>query len=175
MITFKKFLGPMVLVGLLFFSACAKYTDPNVLSPVDFNNKFVEVINPLKERVEEVQKLYVEAIPKELTKDTTIDVTTMEARYEELDAITEKARDLQKSQSRNAAQETAVLAEYQTYLQDLDAYLDQYDAMILFYKSGEFKLDSAEVKEYDNKLNEGYKKFAEQHNKLVDVLGGFKE
>lgn len=143
------------------------------LSAIQFNNRFVETINTTSAALETSTKTYDEAIPNIVTEDSAVDVAEMESALAEARKNLEAAEVLSTLRSNNEEQQTAVEAQFKTFLELANTYLETYGQMITYYKEQQYKENLDKVGTFDKDLQKQYNQFIASHNKLVDVLAGF--
>lgn len=151
---------------ILLFTGCNLFK----LSPLEYNNQVVDVLNSTSEAIEASILIYGETVPDIVTEETEIDVISMEAYLEETEKVIGKASRVLYLESKDEEQQIEVLAEFENYLTTGEAYSALYAEILEYYSSGTYIDDLTQVKPYNNDLYEAYNAFIESNNTLVDIL-----
>lgn len=159
----------LLTLSLILFGC----TSGTTLSTIEFNNEVVDILNETSAAIEDTTTTYDESVPNIVTEEAIVDTAAMQTFYDDAMDKAEAARNVLNLKSRNQDQETAVKAEFETYLELSDSYLTTYGEMIEYYQSGSFAENLDSVATYDEELHLGYNDFIESNNSLVDILAGF--
>jgi len=167
--SFKKILLSSLFVAL----ALLAFSCSRGLSPIEYNNAVVDVLNKTSAAVQNSTTVYDAGIPSIVTETAAIDTSALQTAYTEMETQIQSASSILSLKSKNAEQETAVLAEFKNYLEISQEYLVLYAEMTAYYTDGTFSTDLEKVSEYDDSLHATYNEFIDSNNKLVDILGEY--
>jgi hypothetical protein len=123
--------------------------------------------------LEETTELYNQTLPGVITEEHEIDINEMEDSFKNAQKLFENSADLLNLESRNIEQQNAVRTELGTYRSAAELYLETYDAMLTYYRDGDYKEDLTKVETLDETLHTHYTTFIEANNDLVDTLESF--
>jgi|GEM_PF-837380 hypothetical protein len=166
--TLKNSLAISMVIAIgLFTSGCL---DDGKLSVIEYNNEVVDTLNTTSDIIEITTETYDVSVPNIVTEDAEIDTVAMQTAYDEAMANSLLAENVSLLVSRSPEQQTAVLAEFTTYLTYANDYLETYADMIDYYESAYFLEDLEGVAIYDELLHLQYNDFIDSNNSLVDIL-----
>lgn len=161
-------LSALLLIALL--PACSLFSK---YSEVEYNNLIVDHVNNTSLAIEKTATLYNETLPEVVTEKDTLDLGEMQTGADDARQLLADTEKLIAYESRNTEQQTAVIAELQTYMEAGDLYLQSYSEMLQYYVDGTYQDDITQVKPLDEILHTNYTTFIEANNDLVDILESF--
>ncbi|MFA5842953.1 MAG: hypothetical protein WC882_04805 [Candidatus Gracilibacteria bacterium] len=167
------FLKKILLTSFFIALTALAFGCSRGLSPIEYNNAVVEVLNKTSASVQNSTTVYDAAIPSIVTETSTIDITPLQIAYTEMETHIQNASSILSLKSKNAEQETAVLQEFKNYLGLSQEYLILYAEMTAYYTNGTFSSDLEKVSSYDDALHSTYNELIDANNNLVDILSEY--
>ncbi len=156
---------------MLSFSACSI----GGLYPTLYNNKVVELIDPVTYAMENSAVNYNSIVPDELTEFSVVETNTLR---NDLNLITKTLEEAQKAlnyKSENLEQQAMVRKELEIFLRAGKSYRDTYELMLLYFEEKEQSNDPNKIDDLNSALKKAYNVFTEANYNLVMSLNKFTE
>lgn len=170
--TIKGVFLVVLMVGFVFFTACSagKYFDPNYLNKVNFNNRFVDYINEVGQKVNDSFQKYETVVSDITKKNAKIDFGPMDLVVKDMEKLSEDSKDLKKIKSRDENQEKKVQEEFDKYMKGFSSYLVLYKEVNLFYSAKEYGKDANQANSYNQKLTAEFENFISVHGNFAEKV-----
>ena len=159
------------LLTLPFLSGCAFLK----LTPIEYNNRVVSVLNTLSGEVQNSVEIYDSQIPNVVTEKSEVETQPLEEAAQKMSATLEDLKKLSNLTSRSEDQEKAVETALIDYQEATEAYVQAYEGTANYYEKGGYREDVKQVQTIDSALHKAYDDLVESHNHLVEVLASYIE